>query len=159
LRDGLSLRKGRRFLYSGWQVFFCSCHVWFFSFPGQISGFLAQYRLGGQPSKTIKHMYYSGMDFTYKFDRTTVTVGVPSMLAILTSPISAGASSSTWATTGSMVPVVAEGSGLSSSVDAGGSPVLVACCADYGTTSSAMGAGLRLLSVALPTVSQSSSPP
>jgi hypothetical protein len=54
LRDGLSLRKGRRFLYSGWQVFFCSCHVWFFSFPGQISGFPAEYKFGGQPSKTFK---------------------------------------------------------------------------------------------------------
>jgi hypothetical protein len=39
------------------------------------------------------------------------------------------------------------------------SPVLVACCADFGTTSSTVGAGLRLLSVAPPTVSQSSSPP
>jgi hypothetical protein len=54
LRDGLSPRKGCGFLYSGWRVFFSSCHVWFFSFPGQIGGFPAQYKLGGQPSKTIK---------------------------------------------------------------------------------------------------------
>jgi hypothetical protein len=27
-------------------------------------------------------MYYSGMDFTYKLDRTTVTVGAPSILAM-----------------------------------------------------------------------------
>jgi hypothetical protein len=56
------------------------------------------------------YMYYSGIDFTYKLDRTIVTVGAPSMLVISTSLASAGASSSTWATTGSTVPVVAEGS-------------------------------------------------
>jgi hypothetical protein len=105
------------------------------------------------------YMYYSEMDFTYKLDRTTVTVGAPSMLAISTSPVSVGASSSTGVTTGSAVPVVAEGSGLLSFVGAGGLPVLVACCADSGTTSSMVGAGLRLLSVAPPTVSQSSSSP
>jgi hypothetical protein len=32
-------------------------------------------------------MYYSGKIFTYKLDRTTVTVGVPSMLAMSTSPV------------------------------------------------------------------------
>jgi hypothetical protein len=35
-------------------------------------------------------MYYSGKIFTYKLDRTTVTVGAPSMLAMSTSPASAG---------------------------------------------------------------------
>jgi hypothetical protein len=105
------------------------------------------------------YMYYSKIDFTHKLDRTTVTVGAPSMLAISTSPASTGASSSTWATTGSMAPVVAEGSSLISCVDARSSPAPVACCADSGTTSSMVGAGLRLLSVAPPTVSQLSSSP
>jgi hypothetical protein len=41
------------------------------------------------------YKYYSGKIFTYKLDRTIVTVGVPSMLAMSTSPASAGASSST----------------------------------------------------------------
>jgi hypothetical protein len=40
------------------------------------------------------YKYYSGKVFTYKLDRTTVTVGAPSMLAMSTSPASAGASSS-----------------------------------------------------------------
>jgi hypothetical protein len=40
------------------------------------------------------YMYYSGKIFTYKLDRTTVTVGAPGMLAMSTSPASAGASSS-----------------------------------------------------------------
>jgi hypothetical protein len=40
-------------------------------------------------------MYYSGKIFTYKLDRTTVTVGAPRMLAISTSLASVGASS--WA--------------------------------------------------------------
>jgi hypothetical protein len=39
------------------------------------------------------YTYYSGKIFTYKLDRTTVTVGAPSMLAMSTSPASAGASS------------------------------------------------------------------
>jgi hypothetical protein len=37
------------------------------------------------------YMYYSGKIFTYKLDRTTVTVGAPIMLAMSTSPTSAGA--------------------------------------------------------------------
>jgi hypothetical protein len=40
------------------------------------------------------YMYYSGKIYTYKLDRTTVTVGAPSMLAMSTSPASAGAPSS-----------------------------------------------------------------
>jgi hypothetical protein len=35
------------------------------------------------------YIHYSKIDFTYKLDRTTVTVGVPSILAISTSPASA----------------------------------------------------------------------
>jgi hypothetical protein len=105
------------------------------------------------------YTYYLKVDLTYKLDRTTVTVGAPNKLAISTSPASAGASSSTWETTGSTASVVAEGSGLISSVDAYGSPAPSACCADSGTTSSTVGAGLRLLSVGPPTVSQLSSPP
>jgi hypothetical protein len=81
------------------------------------------------------------------------------MLAMSTSPASAGASSSTWVTTGSSAPVVTEGSGLHSSDDAHGSSASVACCVGFGTTSSTVGAGLRLLSVAPPMVSQSSSSP
>jgi hypothetical protein len=39
------------------------------------------------------YTYYSGKIFTYKLDRTTVTVRAPSMLAMSTSPALAGASS------------------------------------------------------------------
>jgi hypothetical protein len=81
------------------------------------------------------------------------------MLAMSTSPASASASTSTWATTGSSVPVVAEGSDLLSSDDARGSPTPVACCAGSNTIYSTVGAGLRRLSVAPPTVSQSSLSP
>jgi hypothetical protein len=105
------------------------------------------------------YMYCSGVDFTYKLDRTTVTVGAPSMLAISTSPASASASSSAWAATGPPAPVVAEGSGLLSSADTCGSAVPSVCCAICGTVSSTVGAGLRLLTVGPPTVSQSSSSP
>jgi hypothetical protein len=37
--------------------------------------------------------YYSGRITTYKLDRTTVTVGAPRILAMSTSPASAGSSS------------------------------------------------------------------
>jgi hypothetical protein len=121
--------------------------------------FLQSTNLVVSQARLSNYMYYSGMDFTYKLNQTTVTVGAPSILAISTSPASAGASSSASAATGPPGPVVVEGSGLPSSVDAGGSPTPVACCADSGTISSTVGAGLRLLSVAPPTVSQLSSAP
>jgi hypothetical protein len=105
------------------------------------------------------YMYYSKIDFTYKLHQTTVTVGAPSILAMSTSPTSAGTSSSVWDATGSPVPVVAEGSGLLSFADARGSAVTDVCCAISGTISSTAGAGQRLLSVAPPTVSQLSSSP
>jgi hypothetical protein len=157
-RHGLGLGKGSGFLGSRRQIFLSSHRARFFSFPGQIGRFPAQYKFGSQ-ARLPRHKYYSGMVFTYKLDQTTVTVGAPSMLAISTSPTSAGASSSAWAATGSPAPVVALGSGLLSSAGTCGSAVLVVCCAICGTGSSTVGAGLRLLSVGLPTVSQSSSSP
>jgi hypothetical protein len=105
------------------------------------------------------YKYYSGMVFTYKLDRTTVTVGAPRMLAISRSPTSAGASSSAWAATGPPALVAALGSGLLSSVGTCSSAVLVPCCAICGTGSSTVGPRLQLLSVGSPTVSQSSSSP
>jgi hypothetical protein len=105
------------------------------------------------------YTYYSKIDSTYKLDWTTVTVEAPSILAISTSPTSAGASSLARAATGPPVLVVAVGSGLLSSVDGCSSAVTGVCCATFGTVSSTVGAGQRLLSVALPTVSQSSSFP
>jgi hypothetical protein len=81
------------------------------------------------------------------------------MLAILMSPASAGTSTSAWAATGSPDPVVALGSGLLSSAGTCGSETLVAGCVIRDTSSSTVGAGLRLLSVGLPTVSQSSPSP
>jgi hypothetical protein len=121
--------------------------------------FLQSANLVVSQARLPNYMYYSGMNFTYKLDRTTVTVGAPSILAISTNPAPAGASSSTSAATGPPALVVAEGSGLLSSVDAGGSPAPVAWCADSGTISSTVGAGLRLLSVTPPIVSQLSSAP
>jgi hypothetical protein len=51
--------------------------------------------------------YYSGRLNTYMLDRTTVTVGAPRMLAISTSPASAGASSCTSAAVASSAAAVA----------------------------------------------------
>jgi hypothetical protein len=93
------------------------------------------------------YMYYSGKIFTYKLDRTTVTVGAPSMLAMSTSPASAGASSPTLVAAGSSAAAAAAGSVLPSATRA------------CGTASVMMGAELRLLSAGSPTVSQSPSSP
>jgi hypothetical protein len=75
---------------------------------------------------SVKHdyhiKYYSGRLNTYKLDRTTVTVGAPRMLAMSTSPASAGASSCA-----SPSAVTAAGAALS--------------CASTATTSSATAAG------------------
>jgi hypothetical protein len=62
-------------------------------------------------------------------------------------------------TLGSAAPAVEEGFGLLSFVNAHGSSAIAACCAASGTVASVVGAGLRLLSDALPTVSQVSSSP
>jgi hypothetical protein len=105
------------------------------------------------------YKYYSGKVFTYKLDRTTVTVGAPSMLVMSTSPASVGASSAACASTGSSAPVVVLGSGLLSSVGTCSSTTLVIYCVICDTSSSTVGAGLRLLSVGSPTVSQSSPSP
>jgi hypothetical protein len=86
--------------------------------------------------------------YTYKLDRTTVTVGAPSMLAMSIIPASAGASSSTWAPSGCSAPIVGEGSGLLASADACESLAPAACCAASGTVTPVVGAGLILLSVA-----------
>jgi hypothetical protein len=72
--------------------------------------------------------YYSGRSSTYKLDRTIVTVGAPRMLAISTSPASAGASScasaaaaSSAATTAGAAPSCAPAATTSSAVAAVGS--------------------------------------
>jgi hypothetical protein len=121
--------------------------------------FLHSANLVVSQARLPNYMYYSERDFTYKLDRTTVTVGAPSILAISTSPASAGAYSSASAATSPSAPVVAEGSGLLSSANACGSAVLGVCCAIRGMVSSMVGAGLRLLSFGPPTVSQFSSAP
>jgi hypothetical protein len=159
LRNGLSLRKNADSSTAGDGS--SSPAAALGSSPSQDRSvdFLHSTNLVISQARLPTYMYYLKIDFTHKLDRTTVTVGAPSMLVISTSPASAGASSSAWATTGSTAPVVAEGSGLLSSVDAHGSPATVACCADSGTVSSMVGARLRLLSVAPPTVSQFSLSP
>jgi hypothetical protein len=85
--------------------------------------------------------------FTYKLDRTNVTVGAPSMLVMSTSPASAGASSSALVATGSSAAGVAAGSVLPSATGA------------CGSTSVTAGDGLRLLPAGSPTVSQLPSSP
>jgi hypothetical protein len=104
---GLHLR-GRRGLLSRRRGFFfrhrCSG---FIPLPGQVRRFPAEYtsRLSIKYDYHIK--YYSGRINTYKLDRTTVTVGAPRILAMLTSPASAGASSCTSVAAASSVAAAA----------------------------------------------------
>jgi hypothetical protein len=51
---GLGLWKGSRLLNSWRQIFLSSYRIGFFSYPGQIGRFPAQYKFGGQPSKITK---------------------------------------------------------------------------------------------------------
>jgi hypothetical protein len=75
--------------------------------------------------------YYSGKLSTYKLDRTIVTAGAPRMLAMSTSPPSAGASSCASAAAASSAATVA-----------GAAP----SCASAATTSSTAGAAGSALS-------------
>jgi hypothetical protein len=92
-RLGLRLRGGSGLLSGRRGFFFRHRCSGFIPFPGQVRRFPAEYtsRLSIKYDYHIK--YYSGRINTYKLDRTTVTVGAPRMLAMLTSPSSAGASS------------------------------------------------------------------
>jgi hypothetical protein len=105
--------------------------------------FLQSIQLVVNQVRLPSYMYYSGRIFTYKLDRTTVTVGAPSMLTVLTNVASAGAYSSVSLAAGS------------SAVGAAISSVLLSAAGAYRSTSIMAGAGLRLLSAGSPTVSQS----
>jgi hypothetical protein len=109
---GLRLSGGSGLL-SGRRGFFIRHHCsGFIPLSGQIRRFPAEYtsRLSIKYDYHIK--YYSGRFNTYRLDRTTVTVGAPRMLAISTSPASAGttscasvaAASSAAAAAGSVLP-------------------------------------------------------
>jgi hypothetical protein len=136
---GFDLREGSGLLDSKCRIFFSRCRVGFISFPGQISRLPAQCKIGGQPSKTTKLQVLFGKVFTYKLDRTMVTVGAPSMLAMSTSPASVGASSVACAATGFSAPVVVLASGLLSSAGSYCSTTLIVCCVICATSSSTVG--------------------
>jgi hypothetical protein len=87
LRGGSGLLRGWRGLSFRHR---CSG---FIPLLGQVRRFPAEYksRLSIKYDYHIK--YYSGRINTYRLDQTTVTVGAPRMLAMSTSPASAGASS------------------------------------------------------------------
>jgi hypothetical protein len=97
-RFGLRLGGGSGLLNERGVFFFRHRCRGFIPLPGQIRRLPAEYtsRLSVKHDYHIK--YYSGRLNTYKLDRTTVTVGAPSMLAMSTSPASAGASSCASAT-------------------------------------------------------------
>jgi hypothetical protein len=65
----------------------------FIPLPRQVRQFPAEYTIRLSIKYDYHIKYYSGKFSTYRLDRTTVTVGAPRMLAMSTSPASAGASS------------------------------------------------------------------
>jgi hypothetical protein len=81
------------------------------SFSSQVKSvdFLHSMQLVVNQVRPQNYMCYKGKIFTYKLDRTIVTVGAPSMLAMLTSPASAGASSSALVAAGSSAVGAAAG--------------------------------------------------
>jgi hypothetical protein len=92
-RFGLRLRGGSGLLGGRRDFFFRHRCRGFIPFPGQICRLPAEYT-GWLSVKNDYHIkYYLGRFNTYKLDQTTVTVGAPRMLAMSTSPASAGASS------------------------------------------------------------------
>jgi hypothetical protein len=139
---------GRSGLLSGWRgILFSHYCAWFIPFPGQDRGFPAQYTTGCQPSTTTKLHVLLWKDFHLQARPDHCHSWAPSMLAMSTSPASAGASSSASVATGSPAAAAAAGSVLPSATGA------------CDTTSVMVGAGLRLLSASSPTVSQSPSSP
>jgi hypothetical protein len=98
-------------------------------------------------ARLLIYMSAREIGYTYKLDRTTVTVGAPSMLAMSTIPASAGASSSTWAPSSYLTLVVREGSVLSSA-DAYELLAPATSCATSGIVTPVVGAGLIILLVA-----------
>jgi hypothetical protein len=92
-RFGLRLR-GESGLFGGWRSFFFRHRCRGFTpLLGQIRRLPAEYTSRMSVKHDYHNKYYSGRFNTYKLDRTTVTVGAPRMLAMSTSPASAGASS------------------------------------------------------------------
>jgi hypothetical protein len=125
LRGGSGLLGGRR------GFFFRHRCRGFIPLPGQIRRLPAKYtsRLSVKQDYHIK--YYSGRFTSYRLDRTTVTVGAPRMLAMSTSPASAGASS---CASVAAAPSAATAAGAALS------------CASLATTSSAAAAAGSVLS-------------
>jgi hypothetical protein len=111
-RFGLRLRGGSGLLSGRRIFFFRHRYRGFIPLPRQIRRLPAEYtsRLSVKHDYDIK--YYSGRFNTYKLDRTTITVGAPRMLAMSTSPASAGASSCA-STAAASSAVIAAGAALS----------------------------------------------
>jgi hypothetical protein len=129
-RFGLCLRGGSGLLGGRRGFLFRHRYRGFIPLLGQIRRLPTEYTSRSSVRHDYHFKYYPGRFNTYRLDRTTVTVGAPRMLAISTSPASAGASSCASAAAAPSA-VVAVGATLS--------------CASRATTSSAAAAAGSVL--------------
>jgi hypothetical protein len=106
-RFGLCLRGGSRLLSGRRDVLFRHLCSGFIPIPRQVCRFPTVYKLVVNLVRLPHLMYYSWRINTYKLDRTTITVGAPRILAMSTSPASAGASSCTSVAAASSVAAAA----------------------------------------------------
>jgi hypothetical protein len=162
-RHGLALGEGSGLLGSRRGSFFSHCRAGFISLPGQVRRFPAQYIIGGQPSTTTK---------------ATCTTREKSSLTSLTGQQSRSECQVCWRCRQvrlwrapllrlELLLVLQQQQSrpapsctlLLSMTGACGSTTVVDRCVNRDTSSSTVGAGLRLLSVGSPTVSQSPSSP
>jgi hypothetical protein len=154
------MREGSGLLGSRRGNFFSRCRAGFISFPGQISRLPAQYKIGGQPSKITKLQVLLGKCFhlqarpndshgrSAKYAGDIYKPGFGGHLFFSLSRywfFGISSRSQFW-------PAF-------SMAGACGSTTLVVRCVICDTSSSTVGAGLRLLSVGSPTIAQSSPSP
>jgi hypothetical protein len=107
-RFGLCLRGGSGLLSGRRDFLFRHLCSGFIPLLGQVRRFPAVKKLVVSLVRLPHLMYYSGRINTYRLDRTTVTVGAPRILAMSTSPASAGASSCASVAAASSVAVEAD---------------------------------------------------
>jgi hypothetical protein len=106
-RLGLCLRGGSELLSRRRGFSFRHLCGGFIPLPGQVRRFPAEYKSRLSTKYDYNIQVLLGENHNYKLDQTTITVGAPRILAISTSPASAGTSSCASAAAASSVAAAA----------------------------------------------------